>query len=380
VQRPCVPLGAGRAAFLACLSAFLLLPAASAPAAPAPVADMDSIAAQASRSVVTVFAQRTEVSSGRRSSRAVSRIHTRVGSGVAVEGSAVITTASVVLGAERILVRTSNGLQVEARLAGVDVVFNVALLLVPDVRLPWLAVSETPAGLGDPVIVVGTTHWAKGTQSVGTVQYVFREPRNSLLQLTNIVQPGNSGAAALNAQGRLIGIVQGEMGVPDAGAARVEGAGRPSGMSVVMPIGQLRPVYESLKRTGRVPHGYLGVSTSAEVVHSEVDGEPVGLGARVESVRTKGPAAHAGLQRGDLIVAFEGERVEYPEQLARWVAKTRPGAAVRLVWVRDEVRHEGTASLGEAADPLPAWALPGTSAASTPAVGAAAAAADTSRR
>ena len=96
--------------------------------------------------------------------------------------------------------------------------------------------------------MLGSSYGAQPTRSVGTVEYVYREPRTSLLQLTNIVFPGNSGAAALNAQGQLIGIVQGEMGAPDAGTARAEGSRRPSGMSFVMPIGQLRPVYESLKR------------------------------------------------------------------------------------------------------------------------------------
>lgn len=354
MKRPRVPLGAGRAAFLACLSALLLLPAA-----PARPADVDAVAEQAGRSIVTVFSQRTVTRPERRSGKPVSRVHTRVGSGVAVEENAIVTTASVVLGSERILVRTSNGLQVEAKLAGMDLVFNVALLRVPDLRLPWLGVSDTPARLGEQVIVLGTSYGAQPTRSVGTVEYVYREPRTSLLQLTNIVFPGNSGAAALNAQGQLVGIVQGEMGSPDPGTASSAGGRRPSGMSFVMPIGQLRPVYESLKRTGRMPHGFLGVSTSAEVVRSEVDDAPIGLGARVESVRAQGPAARAGLRPGDLIVGFDDERVEYPEQLARWVSETRPGTAVRLVWVRAETPREGTVRLGEATEPLPSWALPG---------------------
>lgn len=379
MSRPRVPLGAGRVAFLACLSVFLLLPIATIPVVPARAADVDVIAERAGRSVVTVFAQRTVARPERRSGRTVSRTHTRVGSGVAVEENAILTTASVVLGAERILVRTSNGLQVEAKLAGMDLVFNVAVLRVPDLRLPWLGAGQTPARLGDQVIVLGSSYGAQPTRSVGTVEYVYREPRTSLLQLTNIVFPGNSGAAALDAQGQLIGIVQGEMGAPDAGTARAEGSRRPSGMSFVMPIGQLRPVYESLKRDGRMPHGFLGVSTSAEVVRSEVDGASVGLGARVESVRPKGPAARAGLRQGDLIVAFEDDRVEYPEQLARWVSETRPGTAVRLVWVRNEVPHEGTASLGEATDSLPSWALPAARPATAPISGGAAAGADAAR-
>ena len=56
-------------------------------------------------------------------------------------------------------------------------------------------------------------------------------------------------------------------------------------------------------------------------------------------------------------MAYERERVEYPEQLARWVSVTRPGATVDLVWVRDEVGHSGKALLGESPDPIPQWVL-----------------------
>ena len=90
-------------------------------------------------------------------------------------------------------------------------------------------------------------------------------------------------------------------------------------------------------------------------MQSEVDSAEVGLGARVESVRPLGPAARAGLRPGDLIVAFDDERIEYPEQLARWVTETRPGTTVDLVWVRGEVRCTGRASLAESPDSLLRW-------------------------
>ena len=350
---------ARRAAWLAGVFVLLLAPAARPQGAPSssPV-NVDEIANRAGHSLVTVFAQRTEPRAKPDAGRPTSRVRTRVGSGVAVEESVILTTASVVLGAEHIFVRTSNGLQVEAQPAGMDLVFNVALLRVPDLQFPWLRPAARPAQLGDRVIVVGTSYRAQSTQSVGMVEYVYREPRTSLLQLTNIVYPGNSGGAALDTQGELVGIVQGELGSPDPG--RGKGAERrPSGMSFVMPIQQVWPVYQSLKRHGRVRHGYLGVSTRAEVVRSEIDNAEVALGARVESVQAGGPAARVGLRPRDLIVGFERERVEYPEQLARWVAESPPGTAVTLVWVHGDERRSGRVSLAESRDSLPAWALGG---------------------
>jgi S1-C subfamily serine protease len=319
---------------------------------------VEAIANQAGRSVVTVFAQRTEIDAGSGARQPESRVHTRVGSGVAVEEHLILTTASVVLGSEHLIVYTSNELEAEAQLVGMDLVFNVALLRVPDLELPWLRPAERPAQLGDRVIAVGTSYRAQSTQSVGMVEFVYREPRTSLLQLTNIVYPGNSGGAALDTRGELVGIVQGELGSPNPGL----GGGadrRPSGSSFVMPIQQVWMVYQSLKRDGRMPHGYLGVSTRAEVVRSEIDNAEVALGARVESVQTGGPAARVGLRPRDLIVGFEAERVEYPEQLARWVAETPPKTVVTLVWVHGDERRSGRVSLAESRDSLPTWALGG---------------------
>src|SRR5262249_15318448 len=73
------------------------------------------------------------------------------------------------------------------------------------------------------------------------------------------------------------------------------------------------------------------------------------------AVQSGGPAARLGLKKGDLIVAFNGERVEYPEQLARWVAVAGPGTVVSLVWVRDEIKQEGRTKLDEAPSAIPSW-------------------------
>jgi serine protease Do len=315
--------------------------------------DMDMIARRARPSVVTVFAQRT---ARRPAPSGEKRVLTRVGSGVAVEESAILTTASVVLGAERVMVRTANGLQAEAEVAGVDPIFNVALLRVPSVRLPALRFgSPQDAEVGSWVISLGTSYRAQPTQSVGNVAYRYREPHQSLLQLTNTVYPGNSGAAALNPRGELVGIVQGELSPPEPADRDPEGERRPGGASFVLSAETVRPVFESLRREGRVPHGFLGVRTRPASVTAAEGGARTPIGALVESVVDGSPARRAGLQPGDLIVAYEHERVEHPEQLARWVAATRPGTSVELVWVRDEIGHTAQVVLGRSADPLPDW-------------------------
>ena len=319
--------------------------------------DVDEIARRARPSVVTVFAARTETSQRSASNAADDppRVRTRAGSGVAVEPDLILTTASVVLQAERILIGTANGLNGEATIVGVDPVFNLALLRVPTLRLPPLAFAKgRSARVGDWMVSLGTSYSAQPTQSLGNVAQRHREPGQWLLQLTNTVYPGNSGAAALNTRGELAALVQGELGSPDlVGGAPERRAG---GNSFAMPVETLRPAFESLKREGRVRHGYLGVTTLAASLESDREGgPPMPIGARVVGVISGGPADQLGLKAGDLIVAYDRERVETPEQLARWVLATPPGRRVTLVWARHDIGYSGNVVMRESSDRVPQW-------------------------
>jgi serine protease Do len=317
--------------------------------------DMDQIARRARPSVVTVIAQR-EIRKQAAATSGEKRQRTRVGSGVAVEEDGVLTTASVVMGAERVFIRTANGLQVEAEVVGLDPIFNLALIRAPSLRLPTLRFGRPgDAEVGSWVISLGTSYRAQPTQSVGNVAYRYREPHQSLLQLTNTVYPGNSGAAALNQRGELVGIVQGELSPPEPADRDPAGERRPGGASFVLPVEIVRGRFESLRATGRVVYGFLGVRTRAASVPGGENAKPTPIGALVESVVEGGPAQRAGIRTGDLIVAYEGERVEYPEQLARWVAATPPRTLVDLVWVRDDIGLNGRTLLGESPDPIPQW-------------------------
>ncbi|MBI3539519.1 MAG: trypsin-like peptidase domain-containing protein [Candidatus Eisenbacteria bacterium] len=267
------------------------------------------------------------------------------------------------MAAERVLVATANGLEVEATVVGVDPVFNVALLRVPSLRLPYLKFAEGRAArVGDWIVSLGTSYNTQPTQSLGNVAQRHREPGQSLLQLTNTVYPGNSGAAALNIRGELVGLVQGELGSPD--LAGGDGAGRSSGgASFAMPVETLRPVFESLKKNGSVAHGYLGVSTLAASLESDREGGPsTPIGALVEGIVAAGPANRAGLRPGDLIVAFADERVETPEQLARWVLATPPGRTMTLVWVRRDTEHHAQITLAASPERVPQWLAGGETA------------------
>lgn len=320
-------------------------------------ADVSRVANRARPSVVAVIAQRTAVRPATSNRPVERRVLTRVGSGVTLREDEVVTTRSVVEGAEQVLVRTVNGLEASALVVGVDPISNLAVLRVADLKLtPLRIASGALPAIGDWVMTLGTSYRGEFTQSVGNVTYQERDPRVALVQLSNAVYPGNSGGAALNSSGELVGVIQGDLGLSVASRGPGDEGG-PGGSSFILPIQSVLPVYEELRQNHRIAYGWMGVSTRVIEVESESEaGVRIPLGALVESVVPGGPAARLGLTRGDLVVAFEDQRVEHPEQLARWVAASRPGSSARLVWARDQVQMSGRVVLGQSPQPVPAWA------------------------
>src|SRR5437867_7393835 len=191
--------------------------------------DVDVIARKSRPSVVTVVA--------RSEAGARTRATTRVGSGIAVSQDEVLTSASVVGDARRVWVRTANNLRLEAILVGSDPVSNLALLRVPGVRLPVLtAAIARPVRVGDWVIAVGTSRDNPDhiTHSLGSVVYRHRDPRLPLMQLTNLVYPGFSGAAVVDVRGDLVGLLQGERD-SDTPAGTPQGQPPSTGQSFMLP-------------------------------------------------------------------------------------------------------------------------------------------------
>lgn len=352
--------GVGSAALLV----LLLQPIAALP--PAAIAqgtlsqlqtDVDQIARHARPAVVTVLSRRTLTHGTGRTGRP--RVQTRVGSGVAISDSEILTTASVVLHGERLSIRTANGLESKATVLGVDPIYNVALLRVTEVRLPPVRFADgAPPSVGDWILTLGTSFRAQPTQSVGNVAYLHREPRFLRLQISNTSYPGNSGGPAFNARGELVGIVQGALGWTSDSYGGRSAPSREGATSFILSVEDIRPIIDELRRDGRVRYGFFGVSTRGASVDALSEaGGVVPIGALVEAVTPGGPAQKLGLREGDLIVAFDRERVEFPEQLARWVAATRPGQTVEVVWVRDETQQVGRVAVAESPVETPLWAL-----------------------
>jgi serine protease Do len=331
-------------AFRAALGAVAL---ATAVGAASSFAAADPVRDEARRVVVTVMALPSAGGSAERV-----RIRPRVASGVLFDGKGhVVTVASAVRDCDAIAVRMPDGAEVAATLVGLDHDSGIALLQLPPGH-PGTA-PRFSASAADPkgrtAFALAATAGRHPDLTRGVVRRRYDRPLGSVLLLSNEVYPGYSGGPVLDDQGALLGLVLGRLGeIPvdwDDAPAAGEGA------SFALAGDDLRTIVSHLEQYGRVRRGFLGVRmVQGEIFDSNRPDDPFRIGVRVEEVVPGGPAAQVDLRPGDLIVGWNGETLQSPEDLMRRVEGSPPGTVVPLVWVRDEERREGRLVVGAKPD------------------------------
>ncbi|MEE8219588.1 MAG: trypsin-like peptidase domain-containing protein, partial [bacterium] len=197
----------------------------------------------------------------------------------------------------------------------------------------WAIAIGSPFGL-DQTVTVGVIS-GTGRSEVGLAQY------ENYIQTDAAINPGNSGGPLLNLRGEVIGI-----------NTAVFSQGGSIGLAI--PITMARRIMKQLIEKGRVVRGYIGVFI--QPVTEEI-AEQFGLkgteGALVSDVMPDTPASKGGIQRGDVIVKFEGRAVERVSQLQRYAADTTPGAVVALTLIRDKQERVVKVTLGELPEASP---------------------------
>jgi serine protease Do len=266
------------------------------------------------------------------------------GSGVIVDDEGyIITNFHVVRGASEVAVQLADGRVIsDVTAVGADPYTDLAVLKI---NAPELVAAKwgdsDDLDVGSQVLAIGNPYGLARTVTYGIVSAKDRQApgltrTQDFLQTDAAVNPGNSGGPLVNLDAEIVGIntaIYGE-------AYR--------GISFAIPSKIARDVYEKLRQTGRISRGWLGIEM--EDVTPQM-AEQLGLkqprGVAVMSVVEGSPADDAGIRRGDVIVAWNGEPVEDHLFLSRAVAGMKPGTQATATIMRGERKREVTLEIGE---------------------------------
>ncbi|WP_427383883.1 S1C family serine protease [Janibacter sp. G56] len=283
------------------------------------------------------------------------------GSGVIIDDAGhVLTNNHVVSGAATVTVTLSDGRGYEAKVAGTDASTDLAVLTLvdpPSDLTPITLGDSDQLTVGDPVMAVGNPLGLSGTVTTGIVSALnrpvttqeesqsndpFAQQTQGETVVTNAIQtsaainPGNSGGALVDASGRLVGI---NSSIASLGGSSTSGN---IGIGFAIPVNEAKLIADQLIADGTADHSYLGVGLQDGEAE---DGNATRAGAQIASVEDDTPAAEAGLEQGDVVIAVNDERVDSAESLTAHIRERAVGSTVTLTVLRNGERTDLTAKL-----------------------------------
>lgn len=268
------------------------------------------------------------------------------GSGVIVRADGyILTNHHVIDKATDIRVALSDKRELKAKVVGSDPKTDIAVLKVEEKNLPTLRLGDSSRlEVGDLVLAMGNPFGIGQTVTMGIVSATGRhavldpESYEDFIQTDAAINPGNSGGALVNASGELVGI----------NTAILSRTGGNHGIGFAIPSNMAQKVMSQIITDGRVVRGWIGVSIQPvnEIVAKNF-GLPSAKGILVGDVTAGGPAAKAGLEKGDIILEFNGQPVSDVAELRWAVASTAPNTPVNLKLFRNGKEMQLPVTLGE---------------------------------
>ena len=273
-----------------------------------------------------------------------------MGSGFIVDADGVILTNNhVVDGADKIVVRLSDGRELPAEVVGTDPKTDIAVLRVEakglraaelgdDRRLrvgEWVLAIGSPLGPQYEHSVTAGIISAKGRAGLGLADY------EDYLQTDAAINPGNSGGPLVNLRGEVVGI----------NSAIASRTGGYQGLSFAIPMTMARDIMDQLLAHGKVTRAWLGVSiqdvTPDIAAGLKLDKDS---GILISDVVAGSPASRAGLEDGDVIVSLDGKPTGPMQEFRNRIARSKPGTRVELGVLRDDKERTFDVTLEEMAD------------------------------
>lgn len=271
-----------------------------------------------------------------------------LGSGFIISADGyILTNDHVVNGADEIKVRLADGRSFDAVIRGMDSKLDLALLKIDTGEtLPVAPLGDSDAvKIGEWVMAIGNPFGLNQTVTVGIVsakgRVIGAGPYDDFIQTDASINPGNSGGPLFNMRGEVVGINT---------AIVAQG----QGIGFAIPINAAQIVLPQLREEGRVTRGYLGVQIQPVTDELATSfGLKDAKGALVVDVLQGTPAEAAGLRRGDIILEFNGRKIDSHNDLPRFVAATPVGSDARLKIWRDGKTRDVRINVGQLGEEQP---------------------------
>lgn len=268
--------------------------------------------------------------------------NTNLGSGVIIsQDGYIVTNSHVISKADNIIVMLNDGRKATAKVIGNDVESDLAVIKVDLTGLKPLGFREQSTQVGDVVLAIGNPFGVGQTVTQGIISATGRtglgiNTVEDFIQTDAAINPGNSGGALVDAYGQLVGI----------NTAIFSRSGGSMGIGFAIPTEIVKLVMNGIIKDGKVHRGWLGIELQSSMKDPTKLGDDT-QGVEVMNVMRDGPAAKAGLQKGDIITAMDNKPVNDANTLIQLVARKAPNSVVNLQVMRNKAQSSVNVTLGE---------------------------------
>lgn len=258
----------------------------------------------------------------------------------------ILTNFHVIEDSDSISVSMYNGDSYDATLIGYDESNDIAVLKIEAEGLsPVILGNSDNLNVGDSVVAIGnplgelTFTLTSGAISAKDREVTFSNNMSmNLLQTDCAINSGNSGGALFNLYGEVIGVTNAKYSTSSSSSASIDNIG------FAIPINSIMNIVESIIEKGYISKPYIGISVLDVSAETQAYGIPAG--AAIQAVTEDGPAAQAGLQKGDVITAVDGKTMTSKE-LVSYIGESSVGQEMVFSIYRQGEELEITVYVGE---------------------------------
>ena len=265
------------------------------------------------------------------------------GSGVIIsQDGYIVTNNHVVDGADELTVTLNDNTEYSARIIGADKTTDLALIMIDGKQLPAIQIANSDdVKIGEWVLAIGNPLGLNNTVTAGIISAKARtlgaNGVESFIQTDAAINAGNSGGALVNTRGELVGI----------NAMLYSQTGSYSGYGFAIPTAMMNKVVSDLKEYGTVQRAMIGISgrdVKTQVDMEKEEGKEVKdygtmEGIYVAEVVENSAAEEAGIEKGDVIIEVDGQKVQKFGDLSGIIAQKRPGDKVNITFLHNKKKQ-----------------------------------------